>query len=169
VINPATAFVTLRPPKKSTLSPSCASWIWASAVSQNLNAVAELRVLDLGQCGLAELERLLEARYELFLGVRPRELVRIRLLHAGRRAAEIVVPFLNQMGDHVPEAHLGGRGFIAVLVGRHLLRGFDDVLRLALRHGANSVRDRVLGLRRNDREGEGADGNQGSSERGSHP
>src|SRR2546430_7685857 len=46
-----------------------------------------------------------------------------------------VVPFLDQVRDHVAEAHLSGRGLIAVLVRRHRLRGVHDVLRLALRHG----------------------------------
>src|SRR2546426_2534956 len=46
------------------------------------------RVLDLPQHGLAELERGLEARHELVLGIRPRELVRVGLLDPGRRAAQ---------------------------------------------------------------------------------
>src|SRR5205823_15091452 len=66
--------------------------------------------------------------------------------------------------------HLGGGGLVAVLVGRHLLRGVHDVLRLALRHGPDPVGDRVLGLRDGDDcEGEGTDGKQGGAECGSHP
>src|SRR5207302_3221783 len=44
-----------------------------------------------------------------------------------------------QVCDHVAEAHLGGRGLVAVLVRRHLLRGVHDILRLALRYGPDAV------------------------------
>src|SRR5207253_10524543 len=37
------------------------------------------------------------------------------------------------------------------LVGRHLLRGLHDVLRLALCDGPDAVHDRVLGVRGDDR------------------
>src|SRR5207245_2192020 len=133
--------------------------------AEEVDAVAQLRVLDLPQRGLAELERGLEAGHELVLGIRPGELVHVGLLHAARCAAALVVPFLDQVGDHVPVAHLGGRGLIAVLVGRHLLRGVHDVLRLALRHGPDTIGDRVLG---GDQGGEGANRKQRDYERGSH-
>ena len=50
------------------------------------------------------------------------------------------------MGDHVPEAHLGGRRLVTVFVGRHRLGGVRDILCLALFHEPERVRNRILGL-----------------------
>src|SRR5690242_4787633 len=139
------------------------------AAAEKVDAVPQLGILDLRQHGLAILERILEPGDQLVLGIGARELVGIGRLRAGRRAAEVVVPFLDQVGDHIPERHLGGCGLVAVLVGGHFLGRFDDVLGLALRDGPDPVHHGVLSLRRADqRQREGTDGEQSGTERESH-
>src|SRR5207249_3136060 len=81
--------------------------------------VAEMHARHRRERGGAELERVLQAGHELVLGVRPRELRPLRPLLTARGAAQIVVAIRDQVGDHVPEAHLGGRRLKAVLLGRH--------------------------------------------------
>src|SRR2546427_7534777 len=98
----------------------------------------------------------------LFRSLRP-----VRRLLTGRGAAQVVVPVCNQVRNHIAEAHLGRRRFVAVLIGWHLLRGIRDVLCLALLNGPERVRDRILGLRR-ARCGQSANGHQNGTERGSH-
>src|SRR6266702_1749009 len=108
------------------------------------DAVGELRVVDVGQRRGAEIERALERRDELVLGVFGCDLRLLGCRRARDRAAHRVVP-AREVRHDPPEGHLRRRGLVAVLIGGHLFRGLPQIARLARGGVLQRAGDRVLG------------------------
>src|SRR6266566_2956138 len=108
------------------------------------HAVGELRVVDVCQRRGAEIERALERRDELVLGVFGCDLRLLGCRRARDRAAHRIVP-ARKMRHDPPEGHLCRRGVVAVLIRGHLCRGLHQVACLACGGVLQRARDRVLG------------------------
>src|SRR6266850_5969196 len=107
--------------------------------AEHRDGLAELRVVQLSERLLAELERLSETRDELLFGVGRVHGGALWHVDAGRLAAEDVVAFVCEVDLDLREAHLRRRGAVAVLVGRHRFGGGDQVAREPLLHLAERI------------------------------
>src|SRR3989442_1567063 len=110
---------------------------------EQLERLAELRVVQVRERRLAELERLLEPGDELVLAGRGVGRSVLRRRDAGDLAAEEIVPLVGEVGLDLGEAHLRRRGAIGALGRGHRFGCGDQDARIALLRGAHRVGDRI--------------------------
>ena len=114
-------------------------------MSEQVDLVAQLRVIHFFQRRIAEVKGRFEGRYQLVLPVR---LLQFRLLGSGsfrQRRAQVSIRFAD-VHHQVSKTHLLRGGLIAELFGGHLLDRRGQVLLLPRKNLAHSGGDGILGL-----------------------
>src|SRR5205809_1015577 len=145
--------------------------------AEELNRLGELRIVQLGERLLAELERLPQPSDELVLGHRAVHGAALRRGHAGGLTAQLIVALIREVDLNLREAHLRRRRPVVVLLRWHRLVGGDQNAPKALLHLAERVRDgarrrrvgwggrRAGGGLRSQRQGQHGAGDQGTDSR----